>query len=168
AISGRTVLFVSHNMSAVMQLTKRAIVLSAGEVDYIGPPSAAVEKYIQGARANTATEFDVRSAKRRHQGTGEVKILSFRYNRRLAHFKFLEPLQYVVRIRGEKAVEILRVAMTVFAVDGSPIGNSFSPEIEGLEAGEERDLLITLASARFAPGAYYCGVSIGRGNHRTS
>ena len=58
--------------------------------------------------------------------------------------------------------------MTVFAVDGSPIGSGFSPEIDGLTAGEERDLVITLSSMRFAPGSYFCGVSIGRGNHRTA
>ena len=168
AAGGRTVLFVSHNMGAVMQLTKRAIVLSDGKVDFIGSPSEAVEKYIQSVRINTATEFDVRNTKRRFHGTAEVKILSFRYNRSLAHFKFMEPFQYVVRVRAEKPVDKLRVAMTVFAVDGSPIGNSFSPEIDGLKAGEERDLLVTLPSVRLAPGAYSCGVSIGRGNNRTA
>ena len=44
AREGRTVLFVSHNMSAVMQLTKRAIVLSKGAVDFIGSSTDAVEK----------------------------------------------------------------------------------------------------------------------------
>jgi lipopolysaccharide transport system ATP-binding protein len=168
AIGGRTVLFVSHNMSAVMQLTKRAIVLSGGKVEFIGSPTDAVERYIQSARVNMTTVFDVSNTKRSIWGTDEVKILSLRFDRTFAHFKFLEPLQYTIRVRAEKSVDKLRVSMTVFAISGSPIGSCFSPEIDGLKAGEERELEICLPSVRFAPGSYFCGIAIGRGSHRTS
>src|SRR4029078_67721 len=42
ATGGRTVLFVSHNMSAVMQLTQRVIILSHGIVGFVGPPAEGV------------------------------------------------------------------------------------------------------------------------------
>src|SRR5216117_358916 len=38
---GRTVLFVSHNMNAVMQLTGRVVVLREGIVDFAGGPREA-------------------------------------------------------------------------------------------------------------------------------
>ena len=57
--------------------------------------------------------------------------------------------------------------MTVFTRDGSPAGNSFSQEIDGLEAGEERDLTVTLSSINLAPGSYYCAVAVGKGTHRS-
>src|SRR5579872_2948948 len=41
---GRTVLFVSHNMNAVIQLTKRAILLSGGSITYMGDPQSAVDR----------------------------------------------------------------------------------------------------------------------------
>ena len=59
AVGGRTVLFVSHNMSAVMQLTQRAIVLSAGRVEYIGNSTEAVEIYTRATRSSMVTHFDV-------------------------------------------------------------------------------------------------------------
>jgi lipopolysaccharide transport system ATP-binding protein len=45
ASSGRTVLFVSHNFSAVAALTKRAIVLNGGRVTFDGPVDAALAHY---------------------------------------------------------------------------------------------------------------------------
>jgi homopolymeric O-antigen transport system ATP-binding protein len=168
AISGRTVLFVTHNMSAVMQLTERAIVLSQGTVNFIGAPSEAVEKYIQGERLKDITEFDVRAAKRRYEGTGDVKILSLHFDRRLPHFEFSEAIRYIVRIRVERPVNKLRVGMTVFARDGSPVGCGFSAEIRGMTAGHEYDLTVTLSSVPLAPGSYFCGVSVGSGSPRTT
>jgi lipopolysaccharide transport system ATP-binding protein len=45
ATSGRTVLFVSHNLAAVTALTKRAIVLRAGQLTYDGPVEQALAHY---------------------------------------------------------------------------------------------------------------------------
>jgi lipopolysaccharide transport system ATP-binding protein len=169
ATGGRTVLFVSHNMSAITQLTERVIVLSQGAVDFVGAPTEAIEKYIHGFRVKPTTEFDVRTAKRRYHGSGEVKILSLRFDRPIAHFKFLEPIKYIVRIRADQPVDKIRVSMTICAADGSKIGSGWTPEINGLKVGEERDLAILLPSIRFAPGSYYFGgVAIGRGSHRTA
>ena len=168
AAGGRTVLFVSHNMSAILQLTTRAILLSRGEVEFSGSPNSAVERYLCGQRPERAIEFNVEKARRRYQGTGDAKIISLRFDRSLALFKFSEPISYVIRLRAERPVSCLRASMTVFTSDGSPAGNSFSREIEGLEGGEERDLTVTLSSINLAPGSYYCAVAIGRGTHRTS
>ena len=43
--SGRTVLFVSHNLGAVSALTRRAIVLRSGQLTFDGPVQAALAHY---------------------------------------------------------------------------------------------------------------------------
>ncbi len=43
---GRTVLFVSHDMDAIQKLTKRAVVLSDGEVLFVGETDKAVQVYL--------------------------------------------------------------------------------------------------------------------------
>jgi lipopolysaccharide transport system ATP-binding protein len=45
--SGRTVLFVSHNMQTLSQLCDRAILLERGEIVLDGPASEVVAKYLQ-------------------------------------------------------------------------------------------------------------------------
>lgn len=42
---GRTVIFVSHNMGAVLQLCSKGILLSKGRVEKVGEAAAIVEKY---------------------------------------------------------------------------------------------------------------------------
>lgn len=46
AREGRTVLFVSHNMAAVMNLCRRAILLNRGEISQQGPVQLVTQEYI--------------------------------------------------------------------------------------------------------------------------
>ena len=63
AQEGRTVLFVSHNMSAILRLTQEAIVLDNGRVAMRAPTPQAVDAYLnmgqtkQGERIWTGEEF---------------------------------------------------------------------------------------------------------------
>jgi lipopolysaccharide transport system ATP-binding protein len=52
--SGRTVLFVSHNMAAVKSLTTRGIVLSSGRLVFDGSISGAIASYIEATKAKEA------------------------------------------------------------------------------------------------------------------
>src|SRR5262249_52300895 len=52
---GRTILFVSHNMSAVAQLCERGILLENGSVKSIGPIKEVIRSYLKsGLSHNTA------------------------------------------------------------------------------------------------------------------
>jgi lipopolysaccharide transport system ATP-binding protein len=67
ATSGRTVLFVSHNMAAVQSLCTRCVVLKKGSVDFLGEVPAAVHHYLSGS-ASTGVgtvpgEFDLTQRK---------------------------------------------------------------------------------------------------------
>lgn len=53
AQEGRTVLFVSHNMSAIQRLTKEAIVLEKGKMILRAPSSQAVDYYLSSGFAQT-------------------------------------------------------------------------------------------------------------------
>ncbi len=53
ANEGRTVLFVSHNMSAILQLTEEAIVLDGGQVVYRGPTQKAIDFYMASGYSQT-------------------------------------------------------------------------------------------------------------------
>src|SRR5574338_485254 len=53
AQEGRTVLFVSHNMSAVLRLTQEAIVLNRGKMVLRAPTAQAVDYYLSSGQAET-------------------------------------------------------------------------------------------------------------------
>ncbi len=54
AQQGRTVLFVSHNMSAILRLTEETIVLERGKLAFRAPTNQAVDYYMSSGMAETA------------------------------------------------------------------------------------------------------------------
>ncbi|OYD99126.1 ABC transporter [Nostoc sp. 'Peltigera membranacea cyanobiont' 213] len=52
---GRTVLFVSHSMQAIAQLTKRCILLSKGNIQFDGHTGKAVQLYLAGQKDESAS-----------------------------------------------------------------------------------------------------------------
>ncbi len=74
--SGRTVLFVSHNMSAVQRLCKRAILLRNGALAAAGNVDEVVAAYLGHLRDSAATAFTANNPDR--LGTGAVRITSAR------------------------------------------------------------------------------------------
>jgi lipopolysaccharide transport system ATP-binding protein len=59
AAGGRTVLFVSHNLSAVEQLCGRVILLDRGAVAFEGPAVDVLPHYLRGALGNFGGEVDL-------------------------------------------------------------------------------------------------------------
>lgn len=56
AKGGRTVLFVSHNLSAVSELCTKAVLLSKGMVDSVGKPDDVIDYYLASAKSSSKRE----------------------------------------------------------------------------------------------------------------
>jgi lipopolysaccharide transport system ATP-binding protein len=72
ASSGRTILFVSHNMQAVSVLCNRGIFIHAGSLEYNGSTKGAIDKYISSF--STANGQD--NSPERRYGSGEYRYIS--------------------------------------------------------------------------------------------
>src|SRR5215211_4017808 len=79
AASGRTVVFVSHNMDAVLRLCTRALLLEHGRVAESGPSAEVVAGYLArgGTGAQPARWIDLADAPRR--GSAEARFTRVRY-----------------------------------------------------------------------------------------
>lgn len=162
---GRTIIFVSHNISAVLQLTSRAVVLDKGCVIFNGTTEKAVELYA-GAVGDSTVFFPVESLPRKNRGTGTVCFISFRFDRPLPIFSSDENFQFLAKVWAHEASPRIRFSMTIFTSEGTPVGTCFGPEIYGMRRGEETEFEISIPAPRLAPGRYCCGVSVGKGNPR--
>jgi len=69
AQSGRTVLFVSHNLNSVVNLCGRAVLLERGRVAFDGEPKRAVEHYLDTGSGLRAREVDLREHPGRRGGS---------------------------------------------------------------------------------------------------
>jgi len=66
---GRTVLFVSHDMAAILSLCNRAVLLDQGKMVETGTTSDVVEKYFQSFSSSDAVPLDKRTDR---EGDGSV------------------------------------------------------------------------------------------------
>jgi lipopolysaccharide transport system ATP-binding protein len=75
ARTGRTVLFVSHNMQAVTQLCSRGIIMSEGRVGFDGHPVQAVQRYLE---TKTEQEAEKKWEPASAPGDENARLLSLR------------------------------------------------------------------------------------------
>lgn len=73
ARSGRTVLFVSHNMSAIRRLCGRAIVMRHGRIECDAPVATALDQYLTRVDSQTETPLADRTDRR---GSGQARLQS--------------------------------------------------------------------------------------------
>lgn len=161
---GRTVLFVSHNMAAVSQLTQRCVHLEEGKVVFVGPTAAAIENYLRQDGDTATTVFDVEIAPRKNPGTLRVKMTQLRFERTAARFSPGDNICFVARLRAAEAVESVRFSVTIFGQDGSPIGNAQGAECHSIGAGGLQQIRTVLPAPPLAPGRYHCRVALGQGS----
>jgi lipopolysaccharide transport system ATP-binding protein len=72
---GRTVLFVSHNMSAVQRLCPRSILMRKGSVAFDGPTDDVVRQFLTYLNETAAVAFDKNPER---SGSGTVRLTSAR------------------------------------------------------------------------------------------
>jgi lipopolysaccharide transport system ATP-binding protein len=126
ANQGRTVLFVSHNMTALQSLCSRAIWLSGGEVQEDGEASSVVTRYLQ---ANAETMLDHRWDDDDPQM--EVEGVRLHRVRVLArdplHITVADPLDVEVTYSNYLASACLNVSLHLYNIEGACVFNSISP-----------------------------------------
>ena len=76
AKSGRTILFVSHNMAAVEGLCQRGIVLGAGRITFDGPVDAALRHYVA---SSGTSELPPLAARTDRTGDGRLRFTAVRF-----------------------------------------------------------------------------------------
>ena len=73
---GRTILFVSHNMSAVMNMCNRAIMIDQGQIKYSGNANDTIQKYIDFTYDDSAVNL---GANKNRKGNGKIRFTSVAY-----------------------------------------------------------------------------------------
>jgi lipopolysaccharide transport system ATP-binding protein len=68
---GRTVIFVSHNMTAVKNLCKRGILLANGKIETIGNIGSVVDKYLSSSNTDTKKAWALDNA----PGTDKARLV---------------------------------------------------------------------------------------------
>jgi lipopolysaccharide transport system ATP-binding protein len=165
---GRTVLFVSHNMAAIQQLTKKCLLLKQGAVLGYGETAPIVGQYFDLETNSARNVYPIDSRVRRIPCSRAVEFLEVALLNPLHHLiPNGEPLKIQITLRGNQAISAFRFGITISQISGVPVGNAFSLEELAIGKDETAVFELQLGQTRLAPGRYQCGLSIGKGNQET-
>lgn len=158
--SGRTVLFVSHNMPSVRALTTRSIVLSRGKLHFDGATPDAIDQYVQENTVSRTASQSVAERDRPFDGlSSELRFESLEVEQ-LESFVEGSEIPITVTIRGHRSSEDFAIGLTVFREDEAPVGNAFSSALAPPPPGELISYRLAIPAVQLAPGRYHCAISI--------
>ena len=168
---GRTVLFVSHNMGAVVSLCSRAILLSSGSLILDADPITAAAKYQATLTAAPNGSSDLSNAE--HFGTGKARFVSLTFvpeRRDGSTRETIYPgdrLRIETRIVASAPVDSANVGITIYDAAGYRLidaNTAMQGRFVSLAAGDDARVTFTLEDLRLKPGTYLVGLWMGRTN----
>jgi lipopolysaccharide transport system ATP-binding protein len=167
AQQGRTILFVSHNMSAILRLTEEAIVLNKGQLIMRGPSQEAVDFYLSsgqsqaGERTWAADEVPAAS-----QPFTPISLKVKERSGKVADtVRSTEPVMIEFEYKLDSSITGLRVGLYVSTMRGEYIFTSFDTDTPALyETFDTRTAGHYLSRAEipadiFNEGRYMVGVN---------
>lgn len=163
--SGRTIIFVSHNMQAVSQLCSKAILLENGTIKYEGNVQEAVKRYLTTSLNSSGPVYNLSLISDR-KGSGMIrfsKLEIFNKNKPDANFLIGDDLKLVLTLTASQFVKSASIAIHIFSYDETIIANVENIDsnfaIENLEG--EKEFHITFKNILFYPNTYKIGFWIG-------
>ncbi len=163
AREGRTVLFVSHNMSAVQALCPRSILLRKGGVAFDGPTSDVLREYLGYLHASASQAFENNPERR---GDGAVRFTSARIldDRGAVVSQVVAGAPVSFEFGYENLVNADRVEINVGVVNHLSVSvTSFSTHLTGFSVvglGRRGTLTCRIPKLPLPPGEYRVGVSV--------
>lgn len=162
--SGRTVLFVSHNMSAVRNLCGTGILLEKGTLTFSGTANEAVNKYLSDNEKNASEGIIADNAS--FVNTGEAKFKTVYIKNK--NGKKVSDVNYCSSIIVETTFEMLKTLKDVFidvrvvSIDGVILTHSMNKysdrSLFPLEQGMYRSEVAL--TNNFQPGTYTVTIGI--------
>jgi lipopolysaccharide transport system ATP-binding protein len=125
---GRTVLFVSHNMTAIKSLCRRAILLENGRVACEGDVDSVIDTYLMVGREMAETGIIPDDA--HNFGSGEawvrrVELLDLADNP-ITQVYFGQPFRVALTLQVKKRIEDVVVSVGISSLDGVRGASSYS------------------------------------------
>src|SRR5712692_645357 len=161
AYEGRTVLFVSHNLTTVQALTNRTLLLDHGHLVAAGPASDLIQRYLRKPADTRATVYELEHAPREAANLSRaVSIVRLALDHPTNRLAVDKPLTVLATVRANKAVKPFAFTLVISGADGLPIGTIFGPETHSLEQGELATFQIELTQLHLSPGSYRCRLGV--------
>ncbi len=153
---GRTVLYVSHNMSTIRQLCDRCIVLDQGRVIYDGDVEKAIALYMDSSNVNVP-HYDLVNVGRSTTGAGtrlQLQSLDF-LDCEATVFPREKPVRIRIKWYANEAFKGVNLKLNLHRRDSTPIGITHPVDLGPTEPGQVYETTFSLDASMFGEGQYF-------------
>ncbi len=153
ADSGRTILYVSHNMNTIRKLCDKCIVLSKGTVAYIGDVEQAVAYYMNQSNYTAESVIDLSQRKRYGNPTGIIKMTRAEFlDQENTAFTFGKKVHLAMTWESSVNIDALFFRIHIRIADGTSLGVIYVTPMECSAGVNTRTFSVDLG--QLAPGKY--------------
>ncbi len=158
---GRTVLYVSHNMSTIRNLCNQCVILDQGELVFHGDTDEAIQRYAKGRETRSDSSIIIIRREETVCGEAQAMILGVDFMNVQNNRLFVgDDLEMFLFWKAGQQVSGVRIRCTFTDKFGNHVASGFSEPIIGIwqEHGIRQKLLIH--SGLLAAGEYDCSVAL--------
>lgn len=167
ADSGKTILFVSHQMNTIRQLCDRVIVLKEGKVIYDGEVEGGIRLYNSEAYMEKRNHYEYKDLARMpgyNLDKAEILSLDILHNESCI-YEADEPIDFKLKLKT-KVPDIgdLSFRMLIWQADETPIETAFTKIFANINDVGEYEVEATIRNHNLAPGLYKLTLILSGGN----
>ena len=154
---GRTVLYVSHNMSTIRQLCTRCLVLDHGELIFDGGVERAIDLYMDTAVKNGSVDIDLKNKRMAHlPPVIKAKMTHVHLvDKQVPVYEFEEKLKFDLSVEAKTNISNLSVRAEIRSADGGSVAAGILQEFTSFSAGRSKILEMELLLRGLVPGKYF-------------
>lgn len=152
---GKTILYVSHNMSTIRRLCNKCVVLNKGQIIYQGDIENAVQMYLQiPDKMNLHNEFSNRFVED-EQFNRKLRLISLDLlDRENNQIELGETIKFRIKFKCENSVPRAYIRCIVARMDDTRVGVTFSPAIYDCKEETIKQIECSFDTSTLAPGKY--------------
>ncbi len=154
---GKTVLYVSHNMSTIKNLCTRCVVLNRGKIVYDGNVDTAVSTYFTKGTYDLPSLYSVENTKRDAYYLGKrVKILSVEFlDKEKPIYREGENVRIKVRWESLEDIENVCIRVALKYIGMVNVGMSISDSHFSINANRKYSKIFEFDTSYICAGLYY-------------
>ncbi|MBQ7595379.1 MAG: ABC transporter ATP-binding protein [Clostridia bacterium] len=159
AQSGKTILYVSHQMQTIQQLCDRVIVLKAGKIIFDGNVEDGIAMYTESIDT-TETKKDLSNHKPRGTQMAVVESVEA-VNKDSCTWLYNEPIHLNVKVKANDDCEDLRFEFMIRDMTDKNLGKSESEPLGKMEKGKTYEYDVVIRNENIlAPDKYTLGIEL--------
>jgi len=170
ASSGRSILFVSHNLAAINSLCTRCLLMDHGSLVLSGSPGEVTSQYQSRVHKTVQSGMSLKEVDRYGSGKAQFTALTLQgYGPEGALPNYVETggqLEIGLEITSKENIADVNVAAIIYDVNGTrllDVNTAIKGAFLSLQCGEHARVNFRLHDLLLKPGTYLLGLWLGRG-----